>query len=311
MPDVILKHVPGMATAAPVPVVDAATLTQDFFLREHVAYSRPCIVRGAVNHWEATKKWADLDYLKIAGDHPVGYWPHERHISVKRLKVDREALPFTGALARIQAAPVAAFHCSTPEPLAADIGGFPFLGGQEKGLLYSLTRLIFFKNAGTSWHYHPFDETLMCQVKGPKRIGLLDVRNPFHRYLRHIFFKEDYYDHPYAFEGLASGDLEWLVADLQTGDALYIPPLWWHGVIPVDDEVGVTVPITWRSPQPVIADSIRKMAAGEIDLLGTLPAEDVQRLFDFAKSIGVEQELRLAFARGMQEGRVGIGTPDD
>lgn len=311
MPDVIFRHVPGMAAAAPVPELDAASLSEETFLDDYVAHSRPCVIKGAVSHWEAVKKWGDTGYLKSVGKHAGSYWPHERHTSAKRSEPHRQTLSFDEAIDLLQTADVAAFHTTMPAKLASDLGGFSFLTRPEPPFFYASDRMIFFRKAGTGWHYHPWDETLMCQIKGPKKIGLLDVRNPLHRHLRHIFFKEDYYDHPFAFNGIVSEDLAWFEASLEPGDALYIPPHWWHGVIATSDEVGVTVPITWKSPLPVIVDTIRKMAAGEIDIIGTIPADYLLGLLAFAREAGVEQEMKIAWERCVRQGWVTVGHAAD
>ena len=73
-----------MAKAAPVPVLEAASLGEDTFRNDYVAHSRPCVIRGAIRHWPATTKWRDNAYLKSIGAHDVRYWPHERHVSPKR-----------------------------------------------------------------------------------------------------------------------------------------------------------------------------------------------------------------------------------
>src|SRR6185312_10261028 len=119
--------------------------------------------------------------------------------------------------------------------------------------------------------------------------------------LRRIFFKEDYYDHPFAFEGIQSAELGWLSASLEAGDALYIPPLWWHGVTATSGRLGVTVPTVWRSPAPVTVESIRKMAKGEVDLLGDITSAQLQTLLEFAKGAGVEAEMRAAWQRAQME----------
>jgi quercetin dioxygenase-like cupin family protein len=310
MPDVIFRHVPGMAKAKPVPELDAASLSEETFVNDYVAHSRPCVIKGAVNHWAAITKWRDLGYFKGLGGHAGSYWPHERHTSAQRSEPRRETLGFAEALDRMQTAEVAAFHTTMPAQLASDLGEFPFLTRREPPFFYASDRMIFFKSAGTGWHYHPWDETLMCQIKGPKQIGLLDVRNPLHRHLRRIFFKEDYYDNPFAFNAIASEGLPWQVASLDAGDSLYIPPHCWHGVIATSDELGVTVPVTWKSPLPVIADTIRKMAKGEIDIIGTIPPDYLLSLLAFAREVGAETEMQAAWDRCVREGWVVVGFPD-
>ena len=301
MPDVILKHVPGMATATPVPSFEADALSESAFMREYISQSRPCVIRGAVRHWPASKKWRDREYLKSLCHHQVTYLPHENHVSMKRTEVGMRTVPFGEAVDLIYSAQIAAFGTGAPSKLETDLGGFSFLTKGDPGFLYPAIRSFFFRNAGSSWHYHPFDETLMCQVREPKKVGLLNVRNPLHQHIRRIFLKEDYYEDPFAFEGIVSADLQWFSASLETGDALYIPPLWWHGVIATSNEVGVTIPVVWRSPNHVMVDSIRKMAAGEADLIGPINPIQRQNLFDFARNTGVVRELTAAWQRGETE----------
>jgi hypothetical protein len=297
-----------MATATPVPVLEAGTLGESSFLADYVLQGRPAVIRGAVAHWPATRRWLDRDYLRTRYSHNVFYCPHENHVSMKRTEVGRRSLPFAEALELAQTDEIAAFGAAQPSQLDADMAGFSFFSGGEPGFLYPDHRIFFFRNAGSAWHYHPFDETLMCQVMEPKQIGLLKVANPFHKYLRRLFYKEDYYDHPSAFEGLQGADLQWFSASLEAGDALYIPPLWWHGVIATSGRLGATVPTVWRSPAPVVVDSIRRMAAGEVDMLGDIKPAQLENLMSFARGAGVEAEMRAAWQRGLMDKLVSLAS---
>jgi hypothetical protein len=111
------------------------------------------------------------------------------------------------------------------------------------------------------------------------------------------FFREDYFDDPSQFEKLDHAGLRFFSAIVEEGDALYIPPLWWHGVSPVSESFGITAAVPWRSPLPVIADSIRKMAAGEVDLMGATSQEQLQSLIAVACKLGVGEELAAAMTR--------------
>jgi hypothetical protein len=163
-----------------------------------------------------------------------------------------------------------------------------------------------FRNAGTTWHYHGFDETLMCQVVGNKRVGLLKVGNPYHKILCNIFYREDYYEDPSVFYELADANLQWFSADLEDGDALYIPPLWWHGVAATSDRAGVTAPIVWRSPPHIIADSLRKMAAGDFEMVGDFGHDALGQLMATARKLGLERELEIAWNLGVAHGLVAM-----
>ena len=202
---------------------------------------------------------------------------------------------------------MAAIGCVTgTAEMSADLRDFSFFTEGELGFSYPPFRFFIFRNAGSSWHYHSFDETLMCQVVGTKKVGLLDVDNPHHKALRRIFFEEDYYEDPSVFDVLAGESLPWFSADLEQGDALYIPPLWWHGVIATSDGVGVTTPVSWRSPPHVIADSLGKMAAGNLDFNGVFEPDQVRWLVDAARRLGLERELEIAWRRGVAQQQISV-----
>jgi hypothetical protein len=114
-----------------------------------------------------------------------------------------------------------------------------------------------------------------------------------------MFCKEDYYDDACAFDGLDNAGQEWFAAELDAGDALYIPPLWWHGVIPTTQSFGATTAVTWRSPPHVIADTVRQMALGKIDLIGMPDMTAVKALFGVAQKMGLEKEWEIAWQRRM------------
>jgi hypothetical protein len=75
--------------------------------------------------------------------------------------------------------------------------------------------------------------------------------------------------------------------------------LWWHGVIPLTETFGATAALTWRSPLPVIANGIRKMALGEMDMIGKAVTEDFQGLALTARKLGLEREFAIAWDRGV------------
>ena len=303
MPGAILKHIPGMRTAPSVPVLNVEDLSEKVFVDDYVAHSKPCIIRGAAKHWPALQKWGNADYVKKrCGHHKIFLIPHEYHLSLPRNDVGKKIVTFSDAIDFLQApgTKMGMFATNNPTELAPDTAGFPFLTKPEPAFTYAALRYFFYRAAGTTWHYHPFDETLMCQVIGAKQIGLLKVDVASHKAIRHAFLTESYYDDPSAFDRVDAAHLNWLTATLEEGDALYIPQMWWHGVSPIGGDFGITVAACWRSPLPVLADSIRRMASGEIEMIGMHGANDeFQRILSVAKPMGLGNELMTAWSRGL------------
>jgi hypothetical protein len=300
MPDVILKHIPGMQHASAVPVHRAEDLSESVFIGQYVSNSSPCVIRGAVRHWPAVQNWRDKHYLKSrSGQSSVTLFSSEYHAAWHRLEPQKKDMRFAEAIDHLHAeeTEVGIVVSSLPAELQRDLGGLSFMTKAETAFTYDAARYFFFRNAGTSWHFHSFDETLMSQIVGAKKIGLLKTNTPSYPALLELFCKEDYYDDPSAFDGFNGAGQEWFSAELDEGDALYIPPLWWHGVIPTTQSFGATVAVTWRSPLHVIANTIRQMASGELDLMGNTQTIELQILVDLARKLGLERELAIAWER--------------
>jgi hypothetical protein len=303
VPDLILRHVPGMSRAAPVPVHKVEKLSERVFIGDFVSNSSPCVIRGAVRHWPAVQNWRDKEHLKTrSGHHIVSLFSSEYFATWPRLEPHKREMRFADAIDHLNEGQTKlgiVVEARTTE-LLADLGGLSFMSGAQPAFTYEAARFFFYRNAGTLWHFHSFDETLMSQIMGSKKIGLLKTNTPSYPRLRALFCSEGYYDDPAAFDGFDDSGLEWFSAELNAGDALYIPPLWWHGVIPTHETFGATTAVTWRSPPHVIANAIRQMAAGEVDLIG-MPAdmESFKPLIGVAQKLGLEKELEIAWRRKM------------
>lgn len=250
MPDVTLEHVPGMKTATPVPVLQVTELPASIFVRDYVVPSKPCVIKGAVKHWAALRKWRDKDYLKErSGHHNVFLYSSEYRIQAPVMQATEKSMRFAEAIDALHSEKTRLGIVVTglPNELLSDLGGLPFLNKAEAAFAYPPARYFFYRNAGTTWHYHPFDETLMSQIVGTKKIGLLQTNTPAFKAMRDLFFKEDYYDDPSVFDNFDGSGLEWFSAELDEGDGLYIPPLWWH----------------WRDPHP---RCVRRHHGGDLAL---------------------------------------------
>ena len=303
MPSTTFSNVPGMKGATAVPVLEVNQLSEATFSGTYVSNSRPLVIKGGVKHWAAIEKWRDKNYLKKrAGHHEIFLYPNEYHNSRKRMEAKGKRLMLlVDAIDHLHAeeTEIGIIVTGRPTELLSDLGGVPFLSNAQPGFYYKPARYFFFRNAGTTWHFHSFDETLMCQIVGSKKIGLLNVDNPSGWIIRNIFLYEHYYDDPSAFDGFDNTGLQWFEASLDPGDALYIPPLWWHGVVTTSTSFGATAALTWRSPPHVVADSLKRMASGDADIIGKLDFERLDELRDVARKMGLEEELAIAWQRGI------------
>ena len=159
MPDVILKHVPGMKRASAVPVLRAEDLSEEVFIRDYVSNSQPCVIRGAVKHWPAVQNWRDKTHLKKrSGHHNVSLFSTEYHARWDRLEAGKREVSFADAIDHLQAEETKIGILVEPlTELQTDLGGLPFLTKAQPAFTYAAARYFFYRNAGTSWHFHSFD----------------------------------------------------------------------------------------------------------------------------------------------------------
>jgi hypothetical protein len=70
-------------------------------------------------------------------------------------------------------------------------------------------------------------------------------------------------------------------------------------VVPTTSYFGSTAAVTWRSPAHVIADTLRRMAIGEADMIGKGSVPNFDALLKVARKMGMEKELAIAWQRGL------------
>ena len=198
MPDVILKHIPGMKHASGVPVLRAEELSESVFIGEYVSNSKPCVIRGAVKHWAAVQNWRDKNHLKKrCGHYNVSLFSSDYYARWDRLGPGKRDMSFAEAIDHLHAeeTKIGIVVTSLTE-LQTDLGGLSFMTKAEPAFTYEAARYFFYRNAGTTWHFHSFDETLMSQIVGSKKIGLLKTNTPSYLAMLMLFLKEEYYDDP-------------------------------------------------------------------------------------------------------------------
>jgi len=262
MEEEILNNIPGMSSATHVFSIDSDELTEARFYKDFVSKNKPCLIKNAIAHWPALTKWNDKQYLKDkCGESHSNYYPHMNYDDENNMLQDETNLPFSKILDLLNeyspdiiSAPSILLERPPYNILSNDMKGFKFNQKPSNPLAYPTSRAFFYKNAGTGWHYHFVDETLMCQVKGTKKVGLLPPDKTTDDIVYDIFTTDAYLNNKECFDNNAQHRLKPTFANVEPGDALYIPPFWWHGVEPMDDDFGITVANCWRSPFHVMGD---------------------------------------------------------
>jgi hypothetical protein len=256
----IVSGLAMMRKAIPLETVDARDLDPKAF-RRFVDTNRPCLIKGAAAHWPALRRWTRPGYLvERTEGQTVNIYPHVNYVSEERHLVGQERVSFATAWERLHdpgtASAAAAWPISnapifpTPdhvyENLAQDIPGFEFLPDPPEPLAFPKWRGFLYRDGGTGWHYHPTDCTLMTQVEGSKIVGLLPPDPRTFAAVYDAFMTDACFDDPSCLDGSAEV-LAPLIATVEKGDSIFLPPYWWHGV-EATTGFGITVPFCWRQP---------------------------------------------------------------
>lgn len=136
------------------------------------------------------------------------------------------------------------------DSMAEDIDDNWLYESTPPSCMYPKRRVFIYKGCVSLWHKHPLDDHLTYQIRGSKDFVLLDPTqseriNDINRNELYSFgFDIDKYP---KWRGIRP-----ISARLNAGDAIYIPPLWWHTVVPVDQQLGVTLASTWGSSRKAI-----------------------------------------------------------
>lgn len=336
-----------------IPAVDAARLSQETFDREYFRGNRPLVIRGAADHWPAFRLWSPKYFLSLFPERtvPIDY-SQDGFMSYTTLDREkstfRTELPFREASARIVDPAPGQPRCYLRNVSLPDLFPELLLDFEPPALIGDPARItmnhFWYGAAGCVSALH-FDWTsnFMVQVLGRKRFTLFSPA-----------------DTPFLYpagDSAPSAETDWIdlrehsrvdiehpnferfpefrhaspvVAVLEPGDMLWLPPNWWHQARTLD--LSISVNFWWRPHLDQLLfmeDLVGRMPiayrAGALGpyLLGATETRDFPGFIDMAErarvlgkpwaavllaAIALEQGLRgIADAHGLAEPE-GAGT---
>ena len=137
------------------------------------------------------------------------------------------------------------FRSNIPEAFK-DIAGFHFLPSPPKPNNYEPITLLIQRRTFTTWHAHPYDEFLLSQVMGSKKVILFPPNIPEDKNYVCDFLRDELY-----LEGKSLNkklNYNPIIAELKEGDALYIPPYWHQAIHTLGAGINFSVIYRWGSP---------------------------------------------------------------
>lgn len=256
----IFSFLPGMNNAQKIPILYADTLEESSFRTNWVNKNKPCLIKGAVKHWPAVQKWRKKEFwINSCPNFEVRVFPHRNYNNSEKQNLNSQSFSFHKAISKLYSEEDKIFSIpgenianeSTLSELKKDLKGFSFISSLSRPRYYFQRRIFLYRGAATAWHYHSVDETLMCQVNGSKMTVLLPPETPNIEYVSNFLTNELQLE-GHKFDPLIK--IKPFATIVEEGDALYIPPYWYHGVAPTDMNVGFTLAHCWRSPIHKLGD---------------------------------------------------------
>ena len=223
------------------------SVTKEHFVTDYKNTSTPVILSQLMHDWPATKKW-DFDYLnQVAGDNIVPVYSSKPATGKEHQHAATKQIPLSEYLLLLKTGEkdLRLFFYNILANIPSLINDFSY---PDIGLKFFKKLPVLFmggKGAKVQMHYDiDFADLLLCHFGGRKKVLLIPPEQSEFMYkvpfsfsaLHNVDFSEPDLDkHP------ALKHLNAYVAELNHGEALYIPPGFWHYIIYQDAGFSMTL----------------------------------------------------------------------
>jgi hypothetical protein len=223
-----------------------------------------------VNHWPALRLWQEAEYLRrkltdpaadaVVPVHNTPYVQYPLHTRPRYFYNEKGfascVIPVSEFIRTVTSDENGYYELhgwpitpsSSLAPMLTDLGEFPFVQNPRPGRVSPRYRAFIYRNSYTDWHFHPTDETLMCQLRGSKEVLLLPPDSRSYEILTEIVSQTERLYAVDTSQFPRYSELRPYRVIVEPGDALFIPTFWWHAVEPIGSRWGITVAYTWATP---------------------------------------------------------------
>lgn len=222
-------------------------MSSEQFIQEYKNTATPIVLTDVTKDWTATKKW-DLDYLAdVAGDKIVPVYSSKPAMGKDHQHAVAMTLPLRDYVERLKQgeSDLRMFFYNILKYVPVLLKDFSY---PEMGLkLFQKLPVLFVGGRGTKVQTHydiDLADLLLCHFGGKKHVLLVPPEQSKYMYRVPFSFsalhdidlsKPDYEKYP------ALKQLNPYVAELEHGDALYIPSGYWHYIIYEDIGFSMTL----------------------------------------------------------------------
>jgi len=223
------------------------TISKQDFVAEYKNTSTPVILSQLTKDWPATKKWS-FDYLeKIAGDNIVPVYSSKPAINKEHQHAATMSITLADYLKMLKNGEndLRLFFYNVLNNIPSLLNDFEYPDLSLK--FFKRLPVLFMGGTGAKVQMHydiDFSDLLLCHFGGRKQVLLVPPEQTPYMYkvpysfsaLHSVDFTQpDFEKHP------ALKKLNAFVAEIEHGEALYIPPGFWHCVIYQDAGFSMTL----------------------------------------------------------------------